>query len=412
MKKTLMSIIFGALAMVLMVGGVKAADVEHQFSLNGQYYDSLTNALAAAKDGDTITLLKDRNSSNNSTYNVEKDVTLDLNGKNFVMSSGKLVVKNEKSLTVTNGVYASALEVEAGSTLKTSNVVIGALRTTAQATVANPIKVSGAAGKVTTLEVSADTTIKATTTAIEISNEGVNATINGSIESKWGVYVHGTANAEIPSTVAINATIKGTEKSVNVVSNANVSITGGEYTSTNSNPTVNISNGTLAISGGKITSEANYAVAISGADTKFTISGTAELNSAKDADDNQLPALNITAAEVIDNNIGALTGGRYLGSIVGDVAKTSATGYLANAAVAKLVKEGYIVVEDGAYKVVKAANEEQPADETVAPESQEPTGNTADAKNPNTSDNFMSLVSMVSASAAGLFIAFKKVVLS
>ncbi len=51
---------------------------------------------------------------------------------------------------------------------------------------------------------------------------------------------------------------------------------------------------------------------------------------------------------------------------------------------------------------------QDPADQNgdiIAPESQEATGNTADVKNPGTSDNFMSLVSLVSASAAGLFIA-------
>ncbi len=58
-----------------------------------------------------------------------------------------------------------------------------------------------------------------------------------------------------------------------------------------------------------------------------------------------------------------------------------------------------------------APSETNPAEETpTAPTSN--AGNTTDVKNPNTSDNFMSLVSMVSASAAGLFIAFKKIVLS
>ena len=55
--------------------------------------------------------------------------------------------------------------------------------------------------------------------------------------------------------------------------------------------------------------------------------------------------------------------------------------------------------------------EENPSDTTpVVPEAQAP--DTTDAKNPNTADNFYSLISMLIASAAGLFIVFKKNILN
>ena len=55
--------------------------------------------------------------------------------------------------------------------------------------------------------------------------------------------------------------------------------------------------------------------------------------------------------------------------------------------------------------------EENPSDTTpVVPEAQAP--DTTDAKNPNTADNFYSLISMLIASTAGLFIVFKKNILN
>ncbi len=58
-------------------------------------------------------------------------------------------------------------------------------------------------------------------------------------------------------------------------------------------------------------------------------------------------------------------------------------------------------------------SEENPGDVVVAPETQgaQTDKNTEDVKSPNTGDNFATLVSMISASAAGLFVTIKKTIL-
>ena len=165
----------------------------------------------------------------------------------------------------------------------------------------------------------------------------------------------------------------------------------------------------LNIAGGKIVSLGNNrnALYLKNAAGKYSITngllestqpeGTAAILLGDDFFDEE--------GNVIPSQQGIVTGGSYLNKIVAahltdDGATVDVSAQLVKAGVKIETKDGYVVVGEG-----KSAEQ---TEEPTAPESQEAIGNTADAKNPGTSDNFMSLVSLVSASAAGLFIAFKK----
>ena len=81
-------------------------------------YDSLSDAIANAKDGDTITMLKEYNATSERTitFNANKDVTLDLGGYELTLSRFDLV---QGRLTVKNGSVdcdGQAFNVYAGPT--------------------------------------------------------------------------------------------------------------------------------------------------------------------------------------------------------------------------------------------------------------------------------------------------------
>ena len=64
--------------------------------VNGQAFDNMSDALAAAQDGDTITLFSD---TSNTQLTLARDVTIDLNGKNL---TGTIAAENGKTVTLTS----------------------------------------------------------------------------------------------------------------------------------------------------------------------------------------------------------------------------------------------------------------------------------------------------------------------
>ena len=75
--------------------------------INGKYYKSLSDAITSAKDGDTVTLL--RNTSISTQISVNKNLTLDLGGKTLTNSGTgfAFVVNTDRTFILTNGMLKS-----------------------------------------------------------------------------------------------------------------------------------------------------------------------------------------------------------------------------------------------------------------------------------------------------------------
>ena len=129
MKKTLMSIVLGAAAMVLMVGGVKAAECKDFFIQNedGTQYTCATsfkNAVNEAKDNETIVMMKEEFTPSDA-ITITKNITIDLNGNTLKISNNDITVKGA-NVTIKNGTVdvSSEKKIDVDSTDKASTLTI------------------------------------------------------------------------------------------------------------------------------------------------------------------------------------------------------------------------------------------------------------------------------------------------
>ena len=132
------------------------------------YYDSFTEALVDASDGDTITLLENYTISMNGAYPIDVAITLDLAGYDLTIcdddnNSIKYPLEVSKDLTVLNGTIIGGLTVT-GGTVTVSGGEIG---------VKGPINITN----------NASVTISGSSKAVE-STSAANVTLYGSTEVK------------------------------------------------------------------------------------------------------------------------------------------------------------------------------------------------------------------------------------
>ena len=130
------------------------------------YYDSFTEALVDASDGDTITLLENYTISMNGAYPIDVAITLDLAGYDLTIcdddnNSIKYPLEVSKDLTVLNGTIIGGLIVT-GGTVTVSGGDVG---------VKGPINITN----------NASVTISGSTRAVE-STSKANVTLYGSTE--------------------------------------------------------------------------------------------------------------------------------------------------------------------------------------------------------------------------------------
>ncbi len=450
MKKTLMSIVFGVLAMVLMIGGAKAAGGPCVLapgeasntcpaSVGGVGANNVATALTAlATDGGEITMYQPLHIANATSFNVTSDMTINMYGDNLLTignASNVLTVKNGGKLTIngTNVTITKQIVVEKGGEL-----------------VINATKVDATAGGLVTtngkVTISADTTIDATAQTAITANANSVVELNGTITAATIAEVSSTAasigdsNAEVTvaggnyeatdiafkaankGVIVINGgTINATEQAIRIADGV-VTINGGNLTSTNSNTIVTAGTAATAeldINGGTIVSTAanKVALALNNANATYHLTGgVVESKGTETAAAIRLGAafFDATTGELISTQEGIITGGKYLNKIVAEVinSKTSlnmdVSTQLVAEGVAITTADGYKVVGEGEKTTEPGATEGENNGEVTAPESQ---GNTADAKNPDTSDNVYGLISMAVASVAGLFVTFKKTIL-
>ena len=91
--------------------------------IDGTYYTTLADALAAAQTGDTITLLEDVNESVTISGNVT--ITLDLNGKKVSSSEDDtVIVKNGATVTIKNGTLESSARNRGGVYVNNATAIL------------------------------------------------------------------------------------------------------------------------------------------------------------------------------------------------------------------------------------------------------------------------------------------------
>ena len=167
---------------------------EGEAAIGSTTYETFAEALTAAQTGDTITLLKDVAIDSTIVINDGRNITIDTNGK-------------EISSTV------RVFEIRHGGVTLTGD---GTVSTTAVSAVAVYGSTNSADADYATFTLDEGTTISATSGygamigANSKAAYGAKLTINGTIDSKYGVYVNGTVQEPADKTNAAQVTINGT----------------------------------------------------------------------------------------------------------------------------------------------------------------------------------------------------------
>mgnify|MGYP004684033213 CR=1 FL=1 len=225
------------------VGGPAVAKVN-----SAEGYNTLAEAIAAAKAGDTVTLLQ--NVTVDKPISVDKAITLDLGGKTLTSTwampsdasgADRYALVNNAKMTLTNGTFAAdqarAIGAYAGLTL--NNVIVsqtmtgghacvafckaGATYTIKSSTITGDYAVANFANNAT-ISITNSTKLNGTTCGLyhNGSNYGlkltvINTTINGSLDGTIGnendpsgVYISGSAShGTMQKATFTNCTIKG-----------------------------------------------------------------------------------------------------------------------------------------------------------------------------------------------------------
>ena len=223
-------------------------------AVNGVGYTTLAAAVAAAEDGDTITMLKeyDATSEGTITFNADKDVTLDLGGFELTLSRFDLV---QGRLTVKNGSVASN-----PTNGQAFNVYAG----------------PDATGELyTKLVIEDDVTINAAYGICLFPEPNSNAGYNSSIEvygkiESGGIFVSGNlgndtntagdmaSSNKIPTiTIHEGAVVSNGTEGQGIAMNglANVTVNGGTVSGSEA---IGVKRGTLTVNGGTFLSNGEY----------------------------------------------------------------------------------------------------------------------------------------------------------
>ena len=239
--------------------------------VNGTGYETLEEAIAAAQDGDTVTLLSDV--STNITVPAGKNITLDLNDHTI-----NAALTNNGTLTVQNGTishdgfyfdgFGSYSVMNNGTITLTDVNTAGAIVNRSASTVASPsMTISGGTHTASPFTFSGEnnsttafnggtfsgTFFAASAGSTVIINDGTVAPVIGENPgSTWiinGGSVHAIAITPETASDAINVTINGgTVNSLEANGSTNVTITGGAVNniSKQENATISISGGTFS----------------------------------------------------------------------------------------------------------------------------------------------------------------------
>ena len=231
---------------------------------NGTKYETLQAAIAAAESG-TVRLLTDI--AQDSSLVINKNITLDLNGKTVTNSADPmLTVKSSANAAVKNGVIETAANAGAVRAQEKSRLILEGVTITGKATtedcpllsIEDDAEVTVAGGS--TLSVQASLT-DTTQPAIFIGSNNAADTpvvnIYGRVEGTPGHYLI-SGNGSYPATTYINiydgAVVKSEKLAMYLPQPCVVNITGGTVEGYCG---IGIKSGTLNISGGQVLGTAN-----------------------------------------------------------------------------------------------------------------------------------------------------------
>lgn len=171
---------------LLLIPIITFASDNHSFAIGNKFYDSLEDALFNVKDGETIELFS--SATLKETFQIDKNITIDLNGNNIEAPSTSFLVKGG-NLTITGQ-----------GTIKEQNPYHGAIRVMGNTSNTNE--------KYSILNVGKDVTLEGWSgvfvTHTSGKSYGVSINLDGTIkassdtsgDSGIGVYVNGTIQHE------------------------------------------------------------------------------------------------------------------------------------------------------------------------------------------------------------------------
>lgn len=236
------------------VGGNVGTKAEAE--INGQPYATLAEALAKAQNGQTVKLLKDITVTVNGQtpiYTIDKDITLDGNGKTITAEGSKPVGSNHIILVTANGATVQNLTIDVNDKA-TSGIQVYE----AQAVTLSNVSIKDSAGAAVIVNASSVIATKLTTTGSEWGGVNVDngdgtttsasfTLMSGTVES---IYTE-NSNSQQTATVIIEGgtvykvynSVKGTGKNTIMIKNgyigsvydettndkANISVTGGTF---------------------------------------------------------------------------------------------------------------------------------------------------------------------------------------
>ena len=327
---------------------------------NGEYTctNLTSDIITSAKEGQTpvIKVMKDFHISNQ--VSLTKDMVYDLNDHTVTMDAAGYFEITDANVTFKNG----TIKIGTGRTYNTFRV-------------SSTTKASSL-----TLDVKVETeSIGAAVKVINATKETV-VNVNGTWNIDGEIVDCSNGPAE-KLTVNLNATVTGTRALVTLDAGASVvNVNGGSYTADKNvfevtNGTLNVKAGTikskegnavkvitptgsyknvLKITGGNLVSEETYSVEF--ATTAATPTGKYSITdgtftSGIDEDDNRLPALHTTAWNFLENHPSMISGGKFTGSIIGDVKIADKVNKTAAAAAKILVGNATVSEKDGVVTV-------------------------------------------------------------
>ena len=192
------------------IGG-EPVDTKAEAEINGQPYATLAEALEAATDGQTVKLLKHITVTVNGQtpiYTIDKDITLDGNGKTITAEGSKPVGSNHIILVTANGATVQNLTINVNDkatsgiqAYKANNVEL------------NNVSIKNSAGAAVIVNASSVTATKLTTTGSEWGgvnvDNGPGTTGNASFTLVSGTVESVYTEAGSETTQSATVTIKG-----------------------------------------------------------------------------------------------------------------------------------------------------------------------------------------------------------
>ncbi len=422
--KNLKMFAIGLVAMAAMTMGVYAGTIETDpAKCTGNFYVDLgdskyscaatiRDAIDAAKTnkGGEIVLLKNATMTSDNT--IDTDVTINLNDNKLTISNGKKLIIKGANVTIKNGTIDAASSV-------TNAIEVYSTDDASTLTIEKDVTVDG-------------TNISGAVIKVKDASKKTEVNINGTWDLKNEI-IDCDNGQDRDLTVNLNADVTGTSLSGSLVTldagNSVVNVLGGSY---EADKTVfALTNGTLNISGGKITSTGSNAVkianptgnnknalnitggelisthkgsyslyfAVGSSSTKGTYAiSKGTFTSGKDDDGNQLPAINIADKNFLANHANMISGGSFIGAIVDDVLVGDDVYQTAAAAVKALTGNATVTNEGGVVTVGTTATtepEQQGPNTGDGTQTTDPGTTNPDVPNvPKTSDNILVYASL------------------